>query len=66
MAEVVESRGQVQIASESTGSRPNEIRHSDPVVPGIRFVDESKGQRVKTSDEWIPAGRWPVTEIFMQ
>ena len=55
VAKIVESRGQVQIANESAGSRPNEIRHSDPVVPGIRFVDESKSQRVKASDQGIPA-----------
>jgi hypothetical protein len=56
MAEIVESRGQIQIANESTGSRSCEIRKSDSVVPGIRFVDESKCQRVKASEQWILAG----------
>jgi hypothetical protein len=66
MAEIVESSGQIQIAHESTGSRPYEIRKRDSVVRGIRFVHESKCQRVKASHEWILAGGWPVTEIFMK
>ena len=45
MAEIVESRRQIQIANESTGSRPYEIRHSDSVVPGIRFVDAAHTAR---------------------
>ena len=56
MAEIVETRGQVQIAHESTCSRPNKIRKCNSVVLGIRFVDESECQRVKTSREWILAG----------
>ena len=46
MAEIVESRRQIKIANESTGSRPDEVRKSDPVVTGIRFVDERKCYRV--------------------
>jgi hypothetical protein len=42
MAEIVESRGQIQIAYESTGSCPYEIRKRNSVVAGIRFVDERK------------------------
>ena len=56
VAEIVESRGQIQIADESAGSRSYEIRYRNPVVPGIRFVDESKSQRVKAAHEWILAG----------
>ena len=56
MAEIVESRRQIQIANESTGSRPYEIRHRHSVVPGVRLVDESKCQRVKAADQWILAG----------
>ena len=55
VAEIVESRGQIQIANESTGSGADKIRESDSVVPGIGFVDESKCQRVEASDEWILA-----------
>src|ERR1700678_1474843 len=49
MAEVVESRRQIQVAHKSTGSRPYKIRKRNSVVPGIRFVDESECQRVKGS-----------------
>ena len=66
MAEVVESRWQIQIAHESTGSGARKIRKRDSILSGIRFVDKSKSQRMKGSDEWILAGRWPVSEIFMQ
>ena len=66
MAEIVESRRHIKIAHESAGSRPGKVCERNSVVPGIRFVDESEGHRVKASRQWIFAGGWPVAEIFMQ
>jgi hypothetical protein len=64
MAEIVESRRQIQIANESTGSRPYEIRHSDSVVPGIRFVDaahkqESPPTRAERAKRWASEATLP-------
>ncbi len=66
VGEIVVSMRQISIAHKAAGGRSGEIREGNRVSPGVGLIDESKGKRVRGSEQRIFTSGAHVSRIFMQ
>ena len=66
VGEIVVSMRQISIAHKAAGGRSGEIREGNGVSPGVGLIDESKGKRVRGSEQRIFTSGAHVSRIFMQ